>query len=127
MASRIDRTVQSMLATIPLRSPRQGTEPTPRIVRSSPSTSATTAHTLVVPMSNPTTISPWDAVTLIERQSHTPTGRAKSSAAIPAPTSSLAASAEPNDDTVGPSVVVQQDGIGLGSSPIEFGNHVSCL
>src|SRR5450432_2063031 len=55
-----------MLATIPLRRPRQGTVPTPRIViPSAPSTSATTAQTFVVPMSRPTTISPCEAAVLI--------------------------------------------------------------
>src|ERR1700679_1151780 len=57
MASAMARTVQSMLETTPLRSPRQGTFPTPRMVMPSASTSPTTAETLVVPMSRPTTIS----------------------------------------------------------------------
>src|SRR5688500_19792793 len=53
----MDRTVQSMLETTPLRSPRHGTLPTPSTVMPSVSTSPTTAATLVVPMSRPTTIS----------------------------------------------------------------------
>jgi hypothetical protein len=57
MASRMDRTVHSMLLTTPFRSPRQGTLPTPKIVIPSASTSPTTAETLVVPRSRPTTIS----------------------------------------------------------------------
>src|SRR5687767_8136111 len=57
MASAIERTVQSMFDTTPLRRPRQGTLPTPRIVMPSASTSPTTAETFVVPMSRPTTIS----------------------------------------------------------------------
>src|SRR5688572_4812370 len=56
-ASRIARTVHSMLETTPLRNPRQGTLPTPRTVMPSSSTSPTTAETLVVPRSSPTTIS----------------------------------------------------------------------
>src|SRR4051812_43587730 len=56
-ASRMARTVHSMLETTPLRSPRQGTLPTPSTVIPSPSTSPTTAETLVVPRSSPTTIS----------------------------------------------------------------------
>src|SRR5688572_22717179 len=46
-----------MLLTTPLRSPRHGTLPTPRMVMPSLSTSPTTALTLVVPRSSPTTIS----------------------------------------------------------------------
>src|SRR6187549_1033294 len=57
MASRMDRTVHSMLLTTPLRRPRQGTLPTPRMVMPSASTSPTTAETFVVPRSSPTTIS----------------------------------------------------------------------
>src|SRR6188474_435511 len=57
IASRIERTVHSMLLTTPLRSPRHGTLPTPRMVMPSLSTSPTTALTLVVPRSSPTTIS----------------------------------------------------------------------
>src|SRR6188768_685028 len=57
IASRMDRTVHSMLLTTPLRRPRQGTLPTPRIVMPSASTSPTTAETFVVPRSSPTTIS----------------------------------------------------------------------
>src|SRR5512141_3233307 len=57
MASRIERTVHSMLLTTPLRRPRQGTFPTPRMVMPSLSTSPTTALTLVVPRSSPTMIS----------------------------------------------------------------------
>src|SRR5690606_27261660 len=57
MASRIERTVHSMLLTTPFRRPRQGTLPTPRMVMPSASTSPTTAETLVVPRSSPTTIS----------------------------------------------------------------------
>src|SRR6478735_10051972 len=57
IASRIERTVHSMLLTTPLRSPRQGTLPTPRMVMPSASTSPTTAETFVVPRSSPTTIS----------------------------------------------------------------------
>src|SRR3954471_18701468 len=53
----MDRTVQSILETTPLRSPRHGTLPTPSTVMPSESTSPTTAATLVVPMSRPTTIS----------------------------------------------------------------------
>src|SRR3954466_4494650 len=56
-ASRIERTVHSMLLTTPLRSPRHGTLPTPRMVMPSASTSPTTAVTFVVPRSSPTTIS----------------------------------------------------------------------
>src|SRR4051812_47703839 len=57
IASRIERTVHSILLTTPLRSPRQGTLPTPRMVMPSASTSPTTAETFVVPRSSPTTIS----------------------------------------------------------------------
>src|SRR6187402_3823481 len=57
IASRIERTVHSMLLTTPLRRPRQGTLPTPRMVMPSASTSPTTAETFVVPRSSPTTIS----------------------------------------------------------------------
>src|SRR6186713_1511844 len=57
MASRMERTVHSMLLTTPLRRPRQGTLPTPRMVMPSASTSPTTAETFVVPRSSPTTIS----------------------------------------------------------------------
>src|SRR6187431_3320843 len=46
-----------MLLTTPLRNPRQGTLPTPRMVMPSASTSPTTAETFVVPRSSPTTIS----------------------------------------------------------------------
>src|ERR1019366_436904 len=75
MASLIARTVQSMLATMPLRRPRHGTVPTPRmVVPSAPSTSATTAQTFVVPMSRPTTISPCEAAVLILRGNRTPLG-----------------------------------------------------
>src|SRR5262249_32413066 len=78
IASRIDRTVQSMLLTMPLRSPRHGTDPTPRIVIPSSAISPTTAHTLVVPMSRPTTISPCEAIVLIAIDgSHTRARRAK--------------------------------------------------
>src|SRR4051812_30058501 len=56
-ASRIERTVHSMLLTTPLRRPRHGTLPTPKIVMPSASTSPTTAVTFVVPRSSPTTIS----------------------------------------------------------------------
>src|SRR6478735_7953358 len=57
IASRMERTVHSMLLTTPLRRPRQGTLPTPRMVMPSASTSPTTAETFVVPRSSPTTIS----------------------------------------------------------------------
>src|SRR6478735_1728212 len=57
LASRMERTVHSMLLTTPLRRPRQGTLPTPRMVMPSASTSPTTAETFVVPRSSPTTIS----------------------------------------------------------------------
>src|SRR5687768_8244633 len=46
-----------MFETTPLRRPRHGTLPTPRMVMPSASTSPTTADTLVVPRSRPTTIS----------------------------------------------------------------------
>ena len=65
IASLMERTVQSMLLTMPFRSPRQGTDPTPRIVMPSSAISPTTAHTFVVPMSRPTTISPCEAIVLI--------------------------------------------------------------
>src|SRR5579885_2618408 len=53
----MDSTVLSMLTTTPLRRPRDGLDPTPTM--STPPSSvtwATTATTLVVPMSSPTTI-----------------------------------------------------------------------
>jgi hypothetical protein len=46
MASAIERTVHSMFETTPLRRPRQGTLPTPRMVIPSESTSPTTAQNL---------------------------------------------------------------------------------
>ena len=69
MASLIERTVQSMLETTPLRSPRQGTLPTPRTVMPSASISPTTAETLVVPISRPTTISELSKRPFIESPS----------------------------------------------------------
>src|SRR5688572_4670544 len=57
-----------MFETMPLRRPRHGTEPTPRMVRPSSPTSPTTAQTLVVPMSRPTTISPWALTLFMTRQ-----------------------------------------------------------
>ena len=78
IASLIDPTVHSMLETIPLRSPLQGTDPTPRISMPCSAISPTTAHTLVVPMSSPTTISPWLVTLLIALPaSHTCEHRAK--------------------------------------------------
>src|SRR5208337_4568173 len=101
IASLMDRTVQSMLATMPLRRPRQGTIPAPRIViPSDRSTSATTAHTFVVPMSRPTTISPCEAAVLIlASKSHAPARRAKKTEQLP----------HADDDALGARVVVEHD------------------
>src|SRR5258708_32728303 len=67
IASAMARTVQSMWDTTPLRRPRQGTFPAPRIVIPSESTSPTTAQTFVVPISRPTTISVFSTRLFIAR------------------------------------------------------------
>src|SRR5580704_13614452 len=104
MASLIERTVQSMLATIPLRRPRQGTMPAPRIViPSDRSTSATTAHTFVVPISRPTTISPCEAAVLISPRNRMPAQRGPKKRCV---------SAHADDDALGARVVVEHDGVG---------------
>ena len=85
IASWIEVVVHSMFDTIPLRRPRQGTVPTPRIVIPSSAISATTAHTFVVPISRPTTISPCVLTLLIALvDSHTRGDWAKFASA-PAP------------------------------------------
>ncbi len=58
-ALRIDATVASMLITTPLRSPREGWVPIPITSIPSAVTSPTMQQILVVPMSSPTTISPF--------------------------------------------------------------------
>src|ERR1700730_10262699 len=64
----MERTVQSMLLTMPFRRPRQGTDPTPRIVIQSSAISPPTAHTLGVTISRPRTISPCEGIVLTIRR-----------------------------------------------------------
>src|SRR5580704_1104577 len=125
IASLIERTVQSMFATIPLRRPRQGTVPTPRIViPSAPSTSATTAQTFVVPMSRPTTISPCEAAVLIVWGNRMPLAGGPSF--FGAGRRRLA-SAHADDDPIGAGVVVEHDGVSLGASLVELRNDARGL
>src|SRR5579863_2710160 len=120
IASLIDRTVQSILATIPLRRPRQGTIPAPRIVMpSAPSTSATTAQTLVVPMSRPTTISPCEVAVLISSPDRT--------ARDTGPNLRHPRSAHPDDHSLGTRVVVEHDGLGLRAAAFELGDDPRSL
>src|SRR5579859_3448953 len=155
IASLIERTVQSMLATIPLRRPRQGTVPTPRmVIPSAPSTSATTAQTFVVPMSRPTTISPCEAAVLIVWGNRTAAARGPTFGAARARESqgeeegrsrairmgflgslppflpvSLSCPSLPHadDDAVGAGVVVEHDGAGPGAPLVELGDDARRL
>src|SRR4051794_7573896 len=136
MASLIERTVQSMLDTIPLRRPRQGTVPTPRMVIPSSEISPTTAHTFVVPMSRPTTISPCVAALLMHPRirmqdangpnyswpSWAPVQVARAHA-LP----SSRSSPHPHDHPLGAGFVVEHDGVGLGAATLELRQNTRSL
>src|SRR5262249_17492780 len=114
----IDRTVQSMFATMPFLRPRHGTIPTPRIVIPSSATSPTTAQTLVVPMSSPTTISPcMVAVLILQRESHALLKWAKSSTEL----------LHADDDALGAGFVVEHDRVGLRAALVKLGDDARRL
>src|SRR5262252_8843288 len=102
IASLMERTVQSMFDTMPLRRPRHGTVPTPRIVIPSSAISPTTAHTFVVPMSRPTTISPWVAAVIILPSHRMGNGGGPNN---------WKSSFHPHYDALGTGLVVEEDGV----------------
>src|SRR4051812_10097271 len=109
IASEIARTVQSMFETTPLRSPRHGTLPTPRMVMPSASTSPTTADTFVVPMSRPTTISVV-SIRLFMRIPARANERSTRRRGEPGmPRSEWPSSSHPHHHALGVSVVVEKD------------------
>src|SRR5262249_39163359 len=132
IASAIDRTVQSMLETTPLRSPRQGTLPTPRMVIPSASTSPTTADTFVVPMSRPTTISvvsmrlficvPPRAEKISGERQGEPAMRRSSRPNFAADYAALGPrSSHPHHHPLGVGVVVEEDHRGIGLPARDLG------
>src|SRR5690606_36770573 len=132
MASRMERTVHSMLLTTPFRRPRQGTLPTPRMVIPSASTSPTTAETLVVPRSSPTTISlPASGVFMAASWSTRfgDSGRGRLDAAMHAvrwPTSGSTksqSSFHPDDHALGVRLVVGEHDAGHASEGAGFAHH----
>src|SRR6185436_19002500 len=95
-----------MFDTTPLRRPRHGTLPTPSTVMPSESTSPTTADTLVVPMSRPTTISE-----LSKRPFILPTSSFRSTLPWWSRNGqvSVGFSSHPHHDPLGVRLVVQED------------------
>src|SRR4051794_20844129 len=130
MASEMARTVQSMLETTPLRSPRQGTFPTPRMVMPSASTSPTTAETLVVPMSRPTTISVVSIRLFIRVPSGSgkaPVRRRREPDTMPGSRPNFSGSSHPHHHPLGVGVVVEEDDRGVGLAARHLGQDARAL
>src|SRR5690606_392818 len=119
IASVMARVVQSMFDTTPLRRPRHGTLPTPRMAMPSEDTSPTTAHTLVVPMSRPTTISEESigVFTLLGRRLPDRSGP------VQLCVGSIGGSSHPHDDPVGVRVVVEEHHGGVRLPPGDLEEH----
>src|SRR5690349_3301087 len=119
-----------MFETTPLRRPRQGTLPTPRMVMPSESTSPTTADTLVVPMSSPTTMSalsirPFMTLLVAIARDGPQVPRALRAGQVSAPRKPLfsSLSSHPHDHALGVRVVIEKHHGGLRAAGGDLGEH----